>query len=175
MKRLICIVLFLLVCAGHALRAQDDLWPRILAANTFTTLEASFEQVRHSSMLTEDLTSRGKLWLCAPDKMRWEVTSPIRKVSVFNGAVPSARRFRLPSEKDFSAVTTEEDGLMTVTLIPQQRDYQRMFRSVALTVDAGTLLVRKVLLVHADGDWTSLSFSDVHTGMDLDANLFETK
>ena len=170
MKRLIPI-LFLL-CLGTFSRAQEDVLSRILEVNTFSSLQASFTQVRHSSLMTENLESRGKVWLLAPDKVRWEVTAPFSKVTVFNGDIPSGRRFRLPSEKDFSASVVEGDGL-SVVLVPLRRDLKQLFRQIVLTVDPETLLVRKALLVNPEGDWTSLSFSDVCPGVEIDMKLFE--
>lgn len=170
MKRWVLIVL--LACSGLIARAQEDLLPRIVEANTFTSLQASFRQVRHSSLMTRDLESRGTVWLQSPDKVRWEVTAPFSKVTVYSGEIPSGRRFRLPTEKDFTAAVLEGDEL-SVTLDPVRRDLRDLFRRIVLTLDRKSLRIREVLLVEPDGDWTSIVFSDIRSGIPLDAKLFE--
>ena len=72
MKRFITILLF--ACVALCAAAQDGMLEKIIAANTFDSVQASFSQVRHSSLMTDDLKSEGKVWLQTPDKVRWEVT-----------------------------------------------------------------------------------------------------
>ncbi|MBQ7458629.1 MAG: outer membrane lipoprotein carrier protein LolA [Bacteroidales bacterium] len=73
MKRFITILLF--ACVALCAAAQDEMLQKIIAANTFDSVQASFSQVRHSSLMTDDLKSEGKVWLQVPDKVRWEVTA----------------------------------------------------------------------------------------------------
>lgn len=155
--------------------AQDaDLLVRIREANLKNTLEASFVQVRHSPMLSEDLRSEGYVALQSPDKVHWEVLKPISRVSVFNGDIPqSGRRFRLPTEKDFTVSSLEGGQELSVILKPVRRDLQQLFSQIVLKVDPATLAVRSVLLSGLDGDWTQITFSHVKTDIPLASSLFE--
>ena len=147
MKRFITILLF--ACVALCAAAQDGMLEKIIAANTFDSVQASFSQVRHSSLMTDDLKSEGKVWLQAPDKVRWEVTA-----------------------KDFDATVLNGD-VVTVNLVPRRSDLGRMFRQIVLTLDPETLLIKTAMLINPDGDWTLLSFSDIVRGVEIDDKLFE--
>lgn len=163
-----CLALCALASAQNA-----DLLVRIREANLKNTLEASFTQVRHSPMLSEDLKSEGYVALQAPDKVRWEVLKPVSRVTVFNGDIPQAgRRFRLPSEKDFTVSSLEDGKEQTLILKPVRRDLQQLFSQIVLKIDPATLSVRSVLLSGLDGDWTQITFSKVKTDVPLDQALF---
>ena len=171
MKRLI---LFL---AGLALTlsasAQDDMLDRLKAANTFETLQLSFVQTRHSAMLTEDLVSEGRMFLASPDRIRWEVLKPYRSVFVSEGELAiRGRRFRIPTEKDFTATALEGEDL-AVRLVPFRRDLKSAFREIIVHADKKSLQIRSALLVTPDGDWTLLEFKDVVTNRPIDPKLFE--
>ena len=79
-------LLYICLFIGLSASAQEsDILQRIREANLKNTLRADFTQVRHSQLLTEDLTSSGFVALQAPDKVHWEVVKPVSRVTVFNG------------------------------------------------------------------------------------------
>jgi outer membrane lipoprotein-sorting protein len=171
MKRLILIGVSLVLawCAS----AQDGILDRLKAANTFETLQASFVQTRHSEMLTKDLVSEGRMALASPDRIRWEVLKPYPSVFVSTGELAIAgRRFRMPTEKDFSATALEGEDL-AVKLVPVRRDLKSLFREIIVHADKSSLQIRSALLITPDGDWTLLEFKDVRTNQPVDAKLFE--
>ena len=171
MKRL----LLLLACLAAALSAsaQDGILDRLKAANTFETLQASFVQTRHSSMLTKDLKSEGRLVLMSPDRIRWEVLKPYPSVFVSTGELAIAgRRFRMPTDKDFTATALEGEDL-AVKLVPLRRDLKSIFREIIVHADKSSLQLRSALLVTPDGDWTLLEFKDRVVNQPVDAKLFE--
>lgn len=171
MKRLILIAASLLLawCAS----AQDALVERVKAANTFETLQLSFVQTRHSSMLTEDLVSEGRMVMAAPDRIRWELQKPYHSLFVSSGELAfRGRRFRMPTEKDFT-VTALDGEEVTLTLVPIRRDLRQLFKEVVVRADRKSLQIRSALLVTPDGDWTLLEFKDIRTDQPVDANLFE--
>ena len=171
MKRL----LILLACMTLALSAsaQDGILDRLKAANLFETLQASFIQTRHSSMLTKDLKSEGRLVLSSPDRIRWEVLKPYPSVFVSTGELAFAgRRFRIPTDKDFTATALEGDDL-AVKLVPVRRDLKSVFREIIVHADKKSLQIQSALLITPDGDWTLLEFKDVVANQPVDAKLFE--
>lgn len=171
MKRLLLIGIFLL--AAWTATAQDALLERLRAANTFETLQLSFVQTRHSQYLTEDLVSEGTMALLAPDHLRWEVLKPYHSVFVTQGEIPvQGRRFRIPTEKDFSATALEGEDV-TVKLVPLRRDLKQFFREIIVHADRKSLRITSALLVTPDGDWTRLEFRNVRTGQPIDPKLFE--
>ena len=171
MKRFTLILLGLLL--SLACLAQDALLERLKAANTFGTLQADFVQTRHSQMLTKDLVSEGTVALVAPDKLRWEVVKPYRSVFVTEGEVPAqGRRFRIPTDKDFSATVLEGEDVV-VKLVPLRRDMKQMFRGIIVHADKKFLRIHTALLVTPEGDWTQLEFKNIRTGQSIDPKLFE--
>ena len=171
MKRLILI----LTCLALALTAsaQDGILDRLKAANTYETLQLSFVQTRHSSMLTKDLVSEGRMVLASPDRIRGEVLKPYPSVFVSRGELAIAgRRFRMPTEKDFSATALEGEDL-AVKLVPVRRDLKSLFREIIVHADKSSLQIRSALLITPDGDWTLLEFKDIRTNQPVDSKLFE--
>ena len=132
----------------------------ILSVLLETVLPASFQaswtQVRHSPLLTEDLVSSGTVVLREPSYLRWEVLQPVQSVTEF-GADDSRGRFRMPGPKDFKAT---EDG-NEITLEPIRRDLKQMFRKITVTLDESTGLVKSVFLEGTDDGWTRIDFEDV--------------
>ena len=150
------LLLYICLFIGLTASAQEsDLLQRIREANLKNTLRAEFKQVQ------------------APDKVHWEVQKPVSRVTVFNGDIPqNNRRFRLPSEKDFTVSSLEGEEL-SVILKPRRRDLAQVFSQIVLKVDPKTLEVHSVLLSGLDGDWTSITFTKVQADVDLPQSLFE--
>ncbi|MBR3388125.1 MAG: outer membrane lipoprotein carrier protein LolA [Bacteroidales bacterium] len=165
------------VCSLLALSAsaQDDILARLKAANTYETLETSFVQTRHSALLTEDLVSEGRMVLASPDRLRWEVRKPFQSVFVSEGELAiRGRRFRMPTDKDFTATALEGEDL-AVRLVPVRRDLKSIFREIIVHADKKTLQIRSALLISPDGDWTQLEFKDIRVNLPVDPKLFEKK
>ena len=168
---------WLLILAGLVLAlaasAQETILDRLKAANTFDTMQLSFVQTRHSALLTKDLVSEGRMVLASPDRIRWEVLKPYPSVFVSSGELTlSGRRFRMPTEKDFTATTLEGEDL-TVKLVPVRRDLKSLFREIIVHADKQSLQIRSALLITPDGDWTQLEFKDFVVNRPVDAKLFE--
>ena len=171
MKRLLLFLCGLALAVTAS--AQDGILDRLKAANAFETLQLSFVQTRHSAMLTKDLRSEGRLVLASPDRIRWEVLKPYPSVFVSTGELAIAgRRFRMPTEKDFTATALEGDDL-AVKLVPVRRDLKSVFREIVVHADKQSLQIRSALLITPDGDWTLLEFKDVVANRPVDAKLFE--
>ena len=171
MKRLLLFLCGLALAVSAS--AQDDLLDRLKAANTFETLRLSFVQTRHSALLTKDLQSEGRLVLESPDRIRWEVLKPYPSVFVSTGELAFAgRRFRMPTDKDFTATVLEGEDL-AVKLVPVRRDLKSVFREIIVHADKQSLRIQSALLITPDGDWTQLAFKDVVVNEPVDAKLFE--
>ena len=122
------------------------------------SFEASWTQVRHSPLLTEDLRSSGTVVLKEPSYLRWEVKEPVQSVTEFGADDNQRSRFRMPTEKDFK-VTEEAEG--TIVLEPLRRDLRQMFRRITVTLDPASRKVQSVFLEGTDDGWTRIEFKDV--------------
>ena len=123
-----------------------------------SSFEASWTQLRHSPLLTEDLQSSGTIVLREPSYLRWEVKEPVQSVTVFGADDSPRSSFRMPTEKDFK-VTEEGEG--TILLEPLRRDLRQMFRRITVTLDPVSGKVRSVFLEGTDDGWTRIDFKDV--------------
>lgn len=177
MRRMILILAAVLFCVGVSgqgpaagasaagaeagVLSGAEVLSRLKEANFPSSLEAEFTQRRHSPLLSEDLVSKGKLTLAAPDYLRWEIVSPKPRVSEFNASdAASARRFRLPSDKDFRVSTLEGEEL-SIILDPVRGDLKRLFSRIVVKVDPQTYHIHSVLLSGLDGDSTFIEFYSV--------------
>ena len=122
------------------------------------SFEASWTQVRHSPLLTEDLRSSGTVVLKEPSYLRWEVKEPVQSVTEFGADDSSRSSFRMPTEKDFKV---KEEGEGTIILEPLRRDLRQMFRRITLTLDPASGKVQSVFLEGTDDGWTRIDFKDV--------------
>lgn len=122
------------------------------------SFEASWTQVRHCPLLTEDLQSSGTVVLKEPSYLRWEVKEPVQSVTEFGADDSSRSSFRMPTEKDFKV---KEEGEGTIILEPLRRDLRQMFRRITLTLDPASGKVQSVFLEGTDDGWTRIEFKDV--------------
>ena len=122
------------------------------------SFEASWTQVRHSPLLTEDLRSSGTVVLREPSYLRWEVKEPVQSITEFGADDNQRSRFRMPTEKDFKV---KEEGDGTIILEPLRRDFRQMFRRITVTLDPASGKVQSVFLEGTDDGWTRIEFKDV--------------
>lgn len=169
MKRFAIILCGMLLSVAAS---AQDLFEQIKAANMpGETLQATWHQVKRSTLLVEDLVSEGRVYIQQPDMLRWETTSPVQRVSVM--APGQARgRFRLPTEKDFD-IQIQEGEEYLVQLTPIRRDLKKMIGQIALHVDPASLKLRFLTMTSPEGDWTRIEFTDVKMDLPLSATLFE--
>lgn len=171
-------VILLLLCgfvAGAAPReltgAEKDAAMAKIDAKNFTagTLTADFRQVRNSAMLAEPLTSQGRLYFAGKDKIRWEITSPVRRVSIIDANKSGAKNFDLSG---FTSSVSEDGGLYEVRLVPTDKNLARMLRAAIMRC-ASDGTVRTVTLIDPSGDTTELTFSNIVIDQEIDPKLFE--
>lgn len=172
MRKSWLIALLLSCCTLLSAQEPATVLGRLIAANQPNSLKARFTQTRHTPLLEENLVSEGWVYMMAPDRIRWETTAPVQKVSILNDDA-AGRRFRLPAEKDFSATVLEGEGELALMLIPLRRDLKQLMTQVVVKADPKTLRLRSVLLRQEGGGWTLIEFKDVKTDVALDAALFE--
>lgn len=194
MKKTLLLLSLLLGCLPLAAQspvclegpARDKAMAAILAANDIrTSLQFRFVMTRHSSLLTEDLVSRGHAAYVFPDKVRWEVEQPRPSVFVLNGETVTDRRQQtllrnvskiaekgLVNETDFNVMVYETPRQWQVDLVPLRRDLGQLFSLITLLADPATGALRSVVLTETGGDITSLELQGVTKGQTLDGTLF---
>ena len=148
-----------------------------------TTL--SFVQTKHSSLLKEDIVSRGTLAIHGENDLRWQYTEPTSLVFVIKGDSiytinngkqndlkgPSGRIAKYISQLIStlaSGNTLFDDKLFDciidtsnsqVTLIPKRRDMKRFMESMLLHFNAQTYNIQSVKIIENKENYTLISFS----------------
>lgn len=167
--RLRFLIPLMLVCTlagAQGLREADAgesaaVLARIDAAASFEgRLTADFTQTRHSSLLTEDLVSKGKMDLSAPKTLVWEYVSPAAKRSEID-LTGNARYAAMSRKADFSRTVYADKGGWKICLKPLKRDLKQMFSLIEVWMDDATGEYSKVILTEASGDSTTITFSNV--------------
>ncbi len=164
-----------------------------------SSVRLDFIQTRHIPLLKENLRSNGSICFAAPQKLRWEVKSPSLSVFILNGSkvmtsssrgvsikdISTDRRFQgiarnisrissgpLVDTRSFDVTVLEGDTEWTIRMIPLRRDLSSLFKEIVLTADKGSHLVGKAVLLDGEGGSTTLEFSNLQFGSELDDNLF---
>lgn len=161
-------------------------------------LQAKYDQVRDFSadfvhtyrggVLRQTVTERGRLLVKKPGKMRWEYTSPERKLFVSDGRklysyipedkqvivsdVPDEDHATTPAlflagkgnlQRDFavSYVTIEGVPAGTTVLKLSPRRAEPDYDWLALAVDPGTLTIRGLVTVDSQGGRSTFTFTNL--------------
>ena len=163
---------------------------------TANTLLADFEQIYTYSVYQRTQTSKGRLFIKKPGKMRWDYSSPETKVFVSNGDVlwvyepskaqaykrplkdaelPIAIRFLMGEGNlldEFSAkLGTVTDTTITAILTPKQTKTQ--YKELRLVVNRKDFMVVETLITDPVNNTNRVRFSALKTNESLPDRGFE--
>ena len=168
-------------------------------AATVKTLTCTLKQERHLAIFARPVIFQGRMALEKPDKLRWEFTSPIASVLIFNGAKglkcsgnSEPRRFNLATDPIMQMVSkqiwtwvngsyaTLQDQYRMVLLEPgpclvltaNDTKIARAISSVKISFNPDSLQPTTVRIQEPGGDHTVISFSDFILNQPLDQSLF---
>lgn len=170
------------------------------AVSAMETMQCTFVQTKHMSMLNDRLVSHGIMYYRQPDKLRWEYTRPYDYLFIFNGAkvymgnrsrksvvdTASNRLFReiagimmstvtgkaLADPERFSLDVEEVQQSWHVTLVPKKKELKRMFRKVVLVFNRADAAILGVNIYEKNGDLTEILMSDVTKNAKIDEARF---
>lgn len=118
-----------------------------------------FVQRRHTSLLEEDLVSRGRLTMDAPESLVWAYLSPEEKTYTVD-LTTDARFNAMGRKQDFSReVLVGGDGTVRIMLRPLKRDLKKLFSVVEVDMKAGAF--SRVRMTEVTGDYTTIDFGNV--------------
>ena len=160
-------------------------------AASMTCMNCRFTQQKTMAMLAEPTVSEGIMSYTAPDKMRWEYTSPysfalvvdgekITKITdgneelldaksgrMYQGLVniimSSATGKKMFDSSMFDVVINEDGEYWKASMTPRKRDMKRMFNQLFFYFDKQTYVISKVVMTEAGGDITTIQFFDIKT------------
>ena len=159
------------------------------AAASMQSMQCRFVQEKTSSMLAEPQIAEGKMYYAAPDRMRWEYTTPYAFALVVNGErlvkvtdgkaevlegnagrmyqgmvnliIGSASGKKLFDTTIFDIVLYDDNGFWRADMTPKRRDMKRMFSQLVFRFDKKTNGISRVEFVSANGDITSIRFEEI--------------
>lgn len=156
------------------------------------SLEADFTQVNHYEGFTSTFTSKGRLYIKRPGKLRWDYTEPIKQQVFVNENkvwvyVPEHQQVvlsplvqendsQLPIhllswvaqlEQEFDVHPEKETSL---TLIPKEA--RGGPKKITLEIDSKTALIQKITLHEANGNTATFTFTQIKTNQSLEDRWF---
>lgn len=204
------ILLFCIVLLGCQLFAQNteltgEKRTAVVSAiekahKQMTSLSATFTQEKTSSMFTEKVIQRGKIFYKSPRQLRWEYTSPKSMAIIFsNGKVllknekgTTNNPNKMLSEMGNMIMNTINGNLLqdntnfqtkyyknsktgdyVVVLTPLNKRIKAYYKDITITLNAKTYLADKVVMNEVNGDSTAILFADKKTNGTLSDSLFK--
>ena len=160
---------------------------------------ADFVHSYRGGVLKQQATERGRLLVKKPGKMRWEYTSPEKKLFVSDGrkiysyipldkqvivgTMPQGDQAPTPAlfltgrgniTRDFNVafdkVPDAPTGAVALKLTPKRREPE--YESLTLVVDAKTLNLQMLITVDAQGGRSAFTFSNLKENVGLADNQF---
>lgn len=204
------ILLFCIVLLGCQLFAQNteltgEKRTAVVSAiekahKQMTSLSATFTQEKSSSMFTEKVVQKGKIFYKSPRQLRWEYTTPKAMSIIFsNGKVllknekgTTANPNKMLSEMGNMIMNTINGNLLqdntnfqtkyyknsktgdyVVVLTPLNKRIKAYYKDITITLNAKTYLADKVVMNEVNGDSTAILFADKKTNGTLSDSLFK--
>nr|WP_320050711.1 outer membrane lipoprotein carrier protein LolA [uncultured Desulfuromonas sp.] len=204
--RFVCLLLALLMMPWSVFAAEplpqemaDDI--RQSAAGV-ETLSSQFVQEKFLSMFAETLTSNGQFYYERPDRLRWELTTPVGSGFVLNGdhgerwheRVAGSEPFRLEDDPAMSLIAEQLFAWARADLAWLQEHYQieligvepiclrltppegqgRAFLDhLLIQFSESAAYVTEVEIHEQDGDYTRIRFSQTQVNAPLADTLFD--
>ncbi|MDE5869465.1 MAG: outer membrane lipoprotein carrier protein LolA [Muribaculaceae bacterium] len=168
--------------------------------SSMKSMNCSFTQTKHLSLLKDKMISEGKMWYKSPGKLRWEYTTPYKYQLVFNGAkvyvanrnrkdvidTNSNRIFKevarimmetvtgtaLSNSGDFSKIVSKDNNSYLVTLNPKKKELKQMFTKIVLHFTQKGYSISEIDLYEKNGDRTNIRLKNIITNSTINENLF---
>ena len=199
MKKILSILLCF--CSALTTAAQRDAIDEICkASQAVSTVQADFTQTKKQKMLSEAMTSKGKMWCTQPNLLRWEYTSPYPSAFILNngkvllskgerGRVISVNRSKmlrqitrlmipnglgkcLTDEKDFKVSVETRSNLHILTLLPRSKELKQLFARIILYFDRKQAVVTRVEMYEKNGDNSIIELTSIKTNAAINESTY---
>ncbi len=173
------------------------------AAEQTQTLASNFVQEKNLAIFSEKLLSQGRFFYQAPDRLRWELLTPVASGFVLRGGEGERWNSLSQERTSFSVENDPIMGVIAQQLLAWARvdlDWlQRRYQMRLMTDDADSLrltpldqgeagfidyflvqfapdrrYIAAILLVEQGGDSTRIRFTDVQLNKDLPKAIFQS-
>jgi outer membrane lipoprotein carrier protein len=165
------------------------------------TMEAKFEHIYYSAVVTTPLKEKGKVYFQKPDLMRWEYTDPEKNIylyrsdkfqwyfveenqlergSITDEGQESEILYVLTGKKDlldfysveFGSSPGENPQDFQIKLTPKKEEDESY---LLLDIDKKDWLIHKIVFYDWEGNETEFRFSQLKVNVPLPKNIFELK
>ena len=190
MKKLYLIVILTLTSIFCFAQSSEEVMEMLTqTAASMQCMNCRFTQQKTMAMLTEPTVSEGLMVYNAPDKMRWEYTSPysfallvdgekITKIidgneeildaksgRMYQGIVSiimsSATGKKLFDKSMFDVVITDDGEFWKAEMKPKKHNMKRMFSMLTFYFGKEDNIIKKVEMTESGGDVTMIQFYDM--------------
>lgn len=187
MKKLYLIVILILTSVFGFAQTQEEVMQTLTdAAAAMQCMNCRFTQQKTVAMLAEPTVSEGLMSYNAPNKMRWEYTSPYALALVVNGdkitkitdgneeildaksgrmyqgivsIIMSSANGKKLFDKSMFDVDIQDDGeFWKAEMQPKKHNMKRMFTMLTFYFGKDDNIIKKVEMTEASGDVTTIQF-----------------
>ena len=166
------------------------------------TIGSAFVQEKHLSVFKEVMISKGRFYLQKPDRLRWEMKSPVEAGFVMAGDRGRRWNRRSGESEEFSSrrnpmmkliagqllawaradfeklhrdylIAVVDEEPVTLRLTPRGDSRKGPIEHLTVTFSPGEKHIERVRLEERDGDFTLLIFTDTTLNAVLPKSLFE--
>ncbi len=199
MKRLVWLFWLPLFCFSQT---ADDVALRLeRSLRSIQTLEAAFEHIYYSAVVSTPLEEKGKVYFQKPDLMRWEYLEPENNIYLYKGDkyqwyfVEDNQLMRGSlsdegQESEILYILTGKKNLLDyyfvewnpspsgnlsqnqIKLTPKQEDDES---HLLLEIDEKNWLIQTIIFIDWEGNKTEFRFSQQKVNVPLPKNVFELK
>ena len=168
------------------------------ASDQVSSFSSEFVQEKHLSLFSQPVIFTGKLVIVRPDRLRWEFTSPIPSVLLFNGDQGTRcndrqqpEHFQLSSDPimktvaeqlwlwlggDYNRLNSlynlEKEGESTLVIRPRDFQTSEYVTDVSIFFDTRSLQPLLVEIREPGGDLTRILFGATVMNVELPENIF---
>ncbi len=162
------------------------------------SIRTDFEQSKHMAFLSNDIQSKGKMYLRSDGSLKWEYTSPNVYSVIFknnsilindngkkstvsgeqdmfkkiNHLISGSVSGKLFDDKEFNISYYKSGKNILVKLIPNNKTLKKYISEVNLYFPQQDATVSKVKLIEPSGDFTLITFINKELNVQIDPSIF---
>ena len=172
------------------------------STGSIQTIQSDFVQVKHLSLLSDKITSKGKFYYRKEDKVRIEYLTPFQYLLVMNAGqimvkdeqktskintrnsktMQSVNRIMIDcmrgtvfTNTDFKVTAYENGNDYLLSLVPANDAMKKMFKTIDVYLAKGSLDVSRLTMTELGGDFTDMNFTKTQHNVTLNDALFKVR
>lgn len=162
------------------------------------SIKTDFVQKKHMEFLTNDIESKGKMYLNAEGMLKWQYTEPNKYSIIFKNnkifinddgkkstvdgdqkmfqkiskLISGSVKGDLFDDDEFDIRYFKKDDNVLVKLTPKNKEMKKYISKVVLTFPKNDPTVSQVKLVEPSGDYTLITFKNKQLNVPIDKSVF---